>query len=88
METKKRRLNEIIRLQNQISHRHNQRDVGMVYEVLIEGNSKRSEDMFKGRNSQNKMVVFDKKPGLKAGDYVRVKIDNSSSATLHGNIVA
>ncbi|MFN8279306.1 MAG: tRNA (N6-isopentenyl adenosine(37)-C2)-methylthiotransferase MiaB [Saprospiraceae bacterium] len=88
MATKKRRLNEIIRLQNQISHRHNQRDVGMVYEVLIEGNSKRSEDMFKGRNSQNKMVVFDKKPGLKAGDYVRVKIDNSSSATLHGNIVA
>lgn len=84
---KKERLNEIIRLQNQISHRHNQADIGKTFEVLIEGNSKRSEDMFKGRNSQNKMIVFDKKGNYKPGDYVMVLVISSSSATLRGTII-
>lgn len=87
LEIKKARLNEIIRLQNQISHRHNQSEIGKTFEVLIEGNSKRSTDMFKGRNSQNKMVVFQKKAHYKTGDYVMVKIESASSATLMGSIV-
>ncbi|MCC6815022.1 MAG: tRNA (N6-isopentenyl adenosine(37)-C2)-methylthiotransferase MiaB [Saprospiraceae bacterium] len=87
LEIKKARLNEIIRLQNQISHRHNQSEIGKTFEVLIEGNSKRSTDMFKGRNSQNKMIVFQKKAHYKAGDYVMVKIESASSATLMGSIV-
>ena len=85
-EVKKRRLSEIIRLQNQLSFQHNQRDVGLTFEVLIEGDSKRSNDHFKGRNSQNKMIVFPKFAGLKPGDYVNVRIDEATSATLIGKI--
>ncbi|MEM1328073.1 MAG: tRNA (N6-isopentenyl adenosine(37)-C2)-methylthiotransferase MiaB [Bacteroidota bacterium] len=85
--TKKQRLQEIIRLQNQISHNHNQRDIGKTFKVLIEGTSKKSDQDFKGRNSQNKMLVFPRQEGLKAGDYVHVKVDSASSATLKGQIV-
>ncbi len=87
LETKKRRLNEIVLLQNKISYRHNQNDIGKTFKVLIEGNSKRSEQEFKGRNSQNKMVVFPKKEGLKTGDYCEVKIKSATSATLIGELV-
>ena len=59
-EVKKRRLAEIVELQRNISLEHNQKDVGKVFKVLIEGDSKRSQDDFKGRNSQNKMLVFPK----------------------------
>lgn len=86
-ELKKKRLNEIIRLQNQLSHFHNQKDISKTFEILIEGDSKKSDQMFKGRNSQNKMVVFPKLPGFKPGDYVMVKIDQASSATLMGHQV-
>ncbi len=86
-EVKKRRLNEIIRLQTAISLRHNQTDIGKTFEVLIEGNSRRSDQDFCGRNSQNKMVVFPKKAGLKPGDYVRVRVHDATSATLLGEIV-
>jgi tRNA-2-methylthio-N6-dimethylallyladenosine synthase len=84
---KNRRLQEIVRLQNQISHKHNQRDIGKTCKVLIEGDSKRSDQDFKGRNTQNKMVVFPKKDGLNKGDYVWVKVNEASSATLKGEIV-
>ncbi|KAA3631772.1 MAG: tRNA (N6-isopentenyl adenosine(37)-C2)-methylthiotransferase MiaB [Bacteroidetes bacterium] len=87
LEVKKRRLNEIIRLQNQISFKHNQADIGKTFKVLIEGDSKKSADDFKGRNSQNKMMVFPKKNGLKPGDYVQVKVKDATSATLKGEIV-
>ncbi|MDH3246042.1 MAG: MiaB/RimO family radical SAM methylthiotransferase, partial [Saprospiraceae bacterium] len=83
---KKRRLQEIINLQNQVSFEHNQRDIGCLCEVLIEGDSKRSEQHFRGRNSQNKMVVFKKQPGLKPGEYVNVRIKDCTSATLLGSI--
>jgi tRNA-2-methylthio-N6-dimethylallyladenosine synthase len=83
---KKRRLQEIIALQTQVSLGHNRRDIGKTFEVLIEGDSKRSDQDFCGRNSQNKMVVFPKKPGLKPGDYVPVTIRDASSATLLGDI--
>lgn len=85
-EVKKRRLNEVIRLQNQISLRHNLADVGKTFRVLIEGDSKRSDQEFKGRNSQNKMIVFPKQPGLKPGDYVNVLVKSATGATLLGEM--
>ncbi len=85
-EVKKRRLSEIIRLQNQISFKHNKKDVGKTFKVLIEGDSKKSDRDFRGRNSQNKMVVFAKAEGLKPGDYTYVTIDEHTSATLLGHI--
>ena len=84
LEVKKRRLNEIIRLQNHVSLQHNKRDIGKTFKVLIEGDSKKSNDDWKGRNSQNKMIVFKKEEGTKAGDYVLVKVNDATSATLKG----
>ena len=77
------RLTEIINLQNELSLRSNQRDVGRDFEVLVEGVSKRSEQQLFGRTSQNKVVVFDRGDYV-VGDYVRVHITECSSATLHG----
>jgi len=86
-EVKKRRLAEIIRLQNQISFESNKKDIGKTFEVLIEGDSKKSKDEYKGRNSQFKMVVFPKKGNAKPGDYVNVKIESVTSGTLRGILV-
>lgn len=86
-DVKKRRLKEIIELQTRISLEHNKADIGKVFEVLIEGDSKKSDKEFKGRNSQNKMLVFPKNGDLKAGDYVNVKVTDATSATLLGHIV-
>ena len=86
LDVKKRRLQEIINLQNEISLAHNQKDIGKTYKVLIEGNSKKSSEHFKGRNSQNKMIVFPKREGLKPGMYVNVTVEDCSSATLLGHI--
>ena len=88
LEIKKKRLQEVILLQNRISLQNNQRDIGKTFKVLIERDSKRSDQDFCGRNTQNKMVVFPKQPGLKPGDYCMVKISEASSATLKGQIVA
>ena len=84
---KKRRLNEVIRLQNAVSHRHNQADIGKTFKVLIEGNSRKSDQDFSGRNTQNKMVVFPKVEGYKPGDYAMVRVKEATSATLLGEIV-
>ncbi len=86
-EVKKSRLSEIIALQNSVSRAHNARDIGKTFKVLIEGDSRKSVDEFKGRNSQNKVVVFSKEPGFKPGDYVNVFIESSTSATLKGHMV-
>ena len=86
-EVKKNRLNEIIQLQNSISREHNARDTGKIFRVLIEGDSRKSENEFKGRNSQNKMIVFPKLPGYQPGDYVQVQVTATTSATLIGHIV-
>jgi tRNA-2-methylthio-N6-dimethylallyladenosine synthase len=87
-DVKKRRLEEIIRLQNSHSLESYKNDVGRTFEVLIEGNSKRSDADWCGRNSQNKMVVFPKgNYELKKGDYATVKINSATSATLIGEIV-
>ena len=87
LEVKTRRLNEIIRMQNHISLAHNKLDVGQTFKVLIEGNSKKSDAEFKGRNSQNKILVFPKVEGFKAGVYCLVKVNDVTSATLKGEIV-
>jgi len=84
-ETKIRRLNEIISLQNKLSSRSKKLDVGRVFEVLIEDFSKRSHDHLSGRTSQNKVVVFPGN-GRRKGEYVNVKIENSTPATLLGKI--
>ncbi len=85
-ETKLRRLNEIIALQNELSAESNRRSVGNTYQVLVEGFSKRSRDQLCGRTEQNKMVVFDK-GNHHIGDFVNVRITGSSSATLLGEEV-
>lgn len=85
-EVKKRRLTEVIRRQNQVSFQHNQADIGKTFSVLIEGDSKRSAAEWKGRNSQNKMVVFPKRGDEKPGDYVMVTIAAATSATLIGQL--
>lgn len=85
-EVKKRRLQEVIQLQNTVSLTLNQLDVGNIFRILIEGNSKRSRADFCGRTDHNKMVVFPKKEGLAPGDYVMVRILSASSATLKGQI--
>ncbi|MBR2103461.1 MAG: tRNA (N6-isopentenyl adenosine(37)-C2)-methylthiotransferase MiaB [Prevotella sp.] len=82
-EEKIRRLNELIRLQTDISAKRNAADVGKVFPVLVEGFSKRSHEQLCGRTPQNKMVVFDK-TGHHIGQTVNVKITGSSSATLTG----
>ena len=86
-EVKKRRLKEIVDLQNRLSLQSNQKDVGITCHVLIENTSKRSEADWMGRNSQNKVVVFPKENyELKKGDYVTVKITACTQATLLGTI--
>jgi len=80
------RLQQIIELQNQLSEESNRRDIGKTFEVLVEGPSKRSDAEWCGRSSQNKMIVFPAS-GQKAGDYVNVKIESCTSATLLGKIV-
>lgn len=87
LKVKKRRLTEIIELQTEISAELNAAEVGKTFKVLIEGNSKRSDQDWKGRTTQNRMVVFPKLGGQQPGDYVLVKIEDSSSATLTGNQV-
>ncbi|MCX8020180.1 MAG: tRNA (N6-isopentenyl adenosine(37)-C2)-methylthiotransferase MiaB [Chitinophagaceae bacterium] len=87
-EVKKRRLTEIVNLQNRLSLESNRKDIGKIFEVLIEGNSKRSDADWMGRNSQNKVVIFPKnEKKLKPGDYVNVKIHDSTQATLFGELV-
>lgn len=86
-EVKVRRLNEIIALQNRLSAESNERCIGKVYEVLVEGVSKRSREQLFGRTEQNKVVVFNREK-YRIGDFVKVRITESSSATLKGEAIA
>ena len=86
-EVKTARLNEIIALQNELSLESNRQDVGHEFEVLVEGESKRSDAQLFGRTSQNKVVVFDR-GNVQIGDYVRVRVTDCSSATLHGELIS
>ncbi len=82
-EVKIDRLNRMIALQNELSLESNRRDIGKEFEVLVEGPSKRNAEEYCGRTSQNKFVVFPR-GNVKAGDFIRVRITDASSATLHG----
>lgn len=87
-EVKKRRLIEIVELQNRLSLESNKKDTGSTYKVLIEGDSKRSDKDWMGRTSQNKVVVFPKENySLQKGDYAEVKVHDCTQATLLGTIV-
>ena len=86
LDVKTARLNRIIALQNEHSLENNQKCVGRIYEVLVEGPSKRSPQELVGRTPQNKTCVFPAK-GHKAGDYVNVKVLSCTSATLLSEIV-
>jgi tRNA-2-methylthio-N6-dimethylallyladenosine synthase len=83
---KSERLSEMIAVQNKLSAKSKKNDVGKEFEVLIEGFSKRSREYLSGRTSQNKVVVFPS-AGLKKGDYVKVRIERSTSATLMGKCI-
>ncbi len=85
-DVKIRRLNELIMVQNESSARANHAEVGNVREVLVEGPSKRSREQLCGRTEQNKMVVFDK-GNHHIGEYVKVRITGSTSATLFGEAI-
>ncbi len=82
-ETKLRRLNEMIALQNELSAESYKKDIGKEFEILVEGTSKRSREQLFGRTQQNKVVVFDR-GNHHVGDFVHVRITDSSSATLKG----
>lgn len=84
--TKKRRLQEVIDLQNELSLKRNQESVGKTYQVLVEGFSKRSDEHLMGRNSANKVVIFPKE-NYKKGDYVNVLVTECTRATLLGKAV-
>ena len=85
-ETKIRRLEELIALQNELSAESNHRCIGKEYEILVEGVSKRSKEQLFGRTEQNKVVVFDR-GNHSPGEYVKVRITDASSATLKGEEV-
>ncbi|GCD77779.1 tRNA-2-methylthio-N(6)-dimethylallyladenosine synthase [Thermaurantimonas aggregans] len=85
-EVKTRRLTEIIDLQQKHSLYRNQQHIGKIEEVLVEGVSKKSNEHWFGRNTQNTVVVFPKE-NVKPGDFVKVKILECTSATLLGQIV-
>ena len=82
-EVKIDRLNRMIALQNELSLESNRRDIGKEFEVLVEGRSKRSADELFGRTSQNKVIVFPRGE-FKPGDFVRVRVESATSATLRG----
>ncbi|MBX2846548.1 MAG: tRNA (N6-isopentenyl adenosine(37)-C2)-methylthiotransferase MiaB [Saprospiraceae bacterium] len=86
METKKRRLQEIIDLQQKHSAESNQHDIGKTFKVLVEKVSKKSDQELAGRNSRNKMIVFPRE-SYKIGQYVHVKVHDATSATLIGKAV-
>lgn len=85
-EVKKRRLAEIVKLQNDLSKKSNQADIGKTMQVLVEGNSKKSDNDWMGRSSENKVIVFSKNGITEKGDYVNVRVTGSTGGTLLGEI--
>jgi len=82
-ETKIRRLNELIALQNELSAQSNKQCIGQTFDVLLEGTSKRSREQLFGRTGQNKGVIIDR-GGHRIGSTVKVRVTDASSATLKG----
>jgi tRNA-2-methylthio-N6-dimethylallyladenosine synthase len=89
LDVKKRRLQEIVDLQGRLSFESNKRDMNKTFTVLIEGDSKKSDQDWMGRSSQNKVIVFPKEQyPLQKGDYVKVQVTDCTQATLLGKIIA
>jgi tRNA-2-methylthio-N6-dimethylallyladenosine synthase len=86
LDVKKRRLQEVIVKQHALSKSRNLLSLNKVHNVLVEGASKRSEEQLQGRNSENKVVIFDKEH-FKKGDYVDVLVNDCTHATLFGKAV-
>lgn len=86
LEVKKRRLQEIMERQREASIERNKLDIGKTFKVLVEGKSKRSDEQMQGRNTANKVVVFD--GNYKKGSYLNVEIYDCSAGTLFGKVVA
>lgn len=86
-DVKQRRLQEIIDVQRKSSKIRNEQAIGSISQVLIEGSSKRSDDYWYGRNSQNTVVVFPKIGSYKPGDYINAKITSCTPGTLMGEII-
>lgn len=84
---KTRRLEEIIALQGEIALENNKQEIGRRYEVLVEGASHRSKEQLFGRNSQNKVIVFDRE-NVQPGEYVTVEVTDCTAATLKGKLVS
>jgi tRNA-2-methylthio-N6-dimethylallyladenosine synthase len=88
LEVKKRRLYEVVELQNRLSLESNQRDIGKTFKILIEGDSKKSEKDWAGRSSHGKVFVFPKESyELKKGDYAMVQATSCTQGTLLGKII-
>lgn len=86
-EVKKKRLAEIVEMQNRLSLESNQKDLGKIFKVLIESSSKKSDAHWMGKSSQNKVVVFPKDGhNCKPGEYTTVKINSCTQGTLLGEI--
>ena len=85
-EIKTKRLQEIINVQNELSLESNKHDIGKVFEVLVEGFSKRSKEQLFGRSSQNKVIIFDK-ANHRIGELVKVRVIGNTSATLFGEVI-
>lgn len=83
-EIKTKRLNEIIDLQQKISWDINQSLIGKEETILIESLSKKSDDFYSGRTDSNKICIVPKSDNYSIGNYVRVKINRATSATLFG----
>jgi tRNA-2-methylthio-N6-dimethylallyladenosine synthase len=87
-EIKKRRLQEIVLVQNRLSLESNKKDIGKTFKVLIEGDSKKSNADWMGRSTQNKVIVFAKENyDLEKGDYINVTVKDCTQATLLGKII-
>jgi len=87
-EVKTKRLQEIIDLQQQISYEINQNLIGKEEIVLIEGSSRKSDEFLSGRTDTNKVTIIPAQSDIKPGDYVRVKINKATSATLFGEYIS
>lgn len=84
--TKDKRLQKLMKVQNEISLKQNEKHIGQTLEVLVEGESKTNPETYMGRSRTNKLVIFPKKEGL-IGEIVKVKIDNVQSFTLYGEVI-
>jgi tRNA-2-methylthio-N6-dimethylallyladenosine synthase len=85
-EVKQKRLEEVIAIQHESSHKRNRASVGKTFKVLVEGISKKSDKMLYGRNSQNAVIVFDR-GDIQPKTYVDVRVTDCTSATLIGEVV-